>query len=705
MEYPSGNPQRLELFARLLEKENAAAWDDEFLQLLIEYQRLCPESEHFDIFYAKYALAHRNYSVALEHALKAYDKRKVNYEIWKLLIACYQGLDRQEEALPFQAYCCKFYTQRLDTDLHASRLEKQLGILSNAMGIGNYAPFQIERMFLVDGKLKERKSVLAGEFIPETEDGAGYAYWSGIYPELEVMGAQGDLLELLKDEEPLFQHSGGRFVFDLMKSRLASAVSVHPQGDGCLLPIAGAKSNQKVTFQTGGQTKSCWVGKWEYSFFRLNEPTHIQAETPLVFGKPIPLGHSPRRKRLVLNILVDALSWNAMRCQNFSCMPNILKFFSQGIIFNQHFSVAEYTYPSLPTIETGMYPHHSQVFNEKKAHPLEPRYKTLSERMQELGYHCTNIAGGGDGIYNGVTRGYDRLLVNAYDSACYSAVERTIQHIEAFAECDQFIFLHLMDVHPWRVKNFHIPVATQTLLPLEKRLEGADSDVASVYLPNNRIYQDGYQRRLQALDRSLGALFDYIAQNLSSDEYIIQLYSDHGTSIFDDAPDVLSDNQTSTAYMLRGAGVPRRGMVEELTSALDIYPALAHLAGFPVGNWLDGNLPAVLGGRPREYVISNSIFPGQTYKLCIRTKEYTCSLESREAVDEDGTADLSLAKMTISTRTGHLIDTPSHAVRRYFLSIIKEHTQSFNHEGCYWPAMRKARPKWFANQKETPCGH
>ena len=51
--------------------------------------------------------------------------------------------------------------------------------------------------------------------------------------------------------------------------------------------------------------------------------------------------------------------------------------------------------------------------------------------------------------------------------------------------------------------------------------------------------------------------------------------------------------------MVRGAGVPALGIVNELTSAVDIYQVMAKLHGFEAPEYTDGNLPAVFGGQGR----------------------------------------------------------------------------------------------------------
>ena len=75
-----------------------------------------------------------------------------------------------------------------------------------------------------------------------------------------------------------------------------------------------------------------------------------------------------------------------MKRRDFEPMPNLMRFFSKGVIFNNHYSVAEYTFPSLATIETGVYAHRSQVFNPTCMAELSTRYITIAEQMAHLGY-------------------------------------------------------------------------------------------------------------------------------------------------------------------------------------------------------------------------------------------------------------------------------------------------------------------------------
>ena len=221
-------------------------------------------------------------------------------------------------------------------------------------------------------------------------------------------------------------------------------------------------------------------------------------------------------------------------------------------------------------------------------------------------------------------------------------------------------------------------------------------------LPRLAIYQEQFWQSLAHVDRTLGYLFAYIEEHYAEDEYIVSLYSDHGNSVFS-APtkgviDVIGENSTRSVWMIRGAGVPEGRIANELTSIADIYPTLGALCGFPVAADIDGNLPAVFGGTERDAAVSMSIFPGQTYKLAIRTHDYALRLETREFVDEDGTADFAGAKAAIYPRAHELEDgyeLDSAELRAFFYPRARKIVQELANNGEFWPAMRAARPEWF----------
>ena len=299
--------------------------------------------------------------------------------------------------------------------------------------------------------------------------------------------------------------------------------------------------------------------------------------------------------------------------------------------------------------------------------------------MKDLGYYCVNVMGDGRGIYDGVTRGFDRLIVNPYlAQPAYDGVARTIAHLEAFDECDNYVFLHVGDAHSTPATIAPLALKTQTHIPWQHTRVMPGDDV-SVRLPYNDVYGYDNPHRIEMMDRELGRLFDYIEEHYAPDEYIVCAYSDHGSSVYSEDAWYFSETQGGAALMVRGAGVPRLGLVEELTSCLDIYPIMEKTVGFsaPAGQ-LDGTLPCALGGRGRRYCISNSIYPEQTYKLSIRTAEYEFRLETARPTHHDGTVDMSRFTAQIYTRDAMHREVFDAALMEDFLRLAREHTASFH---------------------------
>lgn len=690
--WPAEEVDGLALFRKLQQKWEQKDFDDEYLALLAEYKEKYPESEHVDIFAGYFALHYGDVKEALKFAEAAWQKRKYNLIVWKLLIECYDKLNMTGEKIKFQGYCRSAYDIEMKLPFCTEEIAQTLTMSHN---IGDYAPFLIDKFTFNGNKLVRNAAALGGEFVPWSADKYGYQYWVGVFVNQETLNSKGNLLFREKDIPEFTNDYGADMVFDIVKSKTGKAFQFDPQGKKYIMSLAGSEASQEITITSGNRDYSAVLGKWEYSHYRIERPVEIKGEKEFVMGKPILLEHSPKRKKVVLNILIDALSWQAMKEQNYALLPNTMKFFSKGVIFNNHFSVSEYTYPAVHTIETGMYPHHSQIYKESINMPLPAKYEAISEQMQKQGYYCVNIMGCGDALYTGAYRGYDRLITNSYATRAYEGVERTIQQLEAFGECDQFLFMHIMDVHPWQSCRIGMPLASQTCLSLEDRLWQTQEKVASVYLKYSPLYAHANMMGIKNTDRSLGILFDYLESHYNDDEYVVQLYSDHGASVYDNYPYLMSRYQTSAAYMVRGAGIPALGTVDELTSAVDIYNVMAKLNGFIVPEYVDGNLPKALGGKEREYTISNSIFPGQTYKLCIRTAQYEFQLESKEFVDVDGTVDLTGASMYILDRRYEWQQCYDMNLLEYFMNIAREDTKSFCTWGRNWPEMRKLKPEWF----------
>ena len=580
-----------------------------------------------------------------------------------------------------------------------------LNRLSVAAGIGTGAPLTQSRAVFDEIGLRFDLDAFVGEHLPLTPPVGSARHWVAAYVENAFLSDKSALIEEVRHTEVFVDKMQRDFPFQLQKAqevRGAATIEI-PQGTEVILPIAGTEKLQELTVKTASlPPAAAYLGKWAFSHFRLSETTHLDAadDAPYAVGTPIRLGHSPARKKLVLNILIDGLSWNVARTRFPDSMPNIARFFARGVIFDQHFSTSECTYPALPVIETGRYPHHTQVFHAHDSHELPLDFMTLSECMTDLGYYAAAPMGASDSVYCGALRGYDMLNVSAWKLPSAEMVDRAIMQIEAFHETDQFLYLHTTDVHPWNAKGFKFYPAVETQLPLAERLFEMDESIASVRLPKLAIYQEQFWKTLCHVDRNIGVLLSYIEEHFTPDEYIVNLYSDHGNSVFslpiNGAIDVIGENSTRAVWMMRGAGVPEGVVTDELTSIADIYPTLGALAGFPVASDIDGNLPAVFGGKERTAAISMSMFPGQTYKLAVRTHDHTLRLETDAPLHEDGTANFAEAKVAVYPRAHELeadYALDSEELRAFFYPHARKIIQEIANNGEIWP-------EWFGKTKK-----
>ena len=700
------NEQASALFYDLIDRTERGAYDDDFLAQLASYREVSPNTENADIFAACYLLHHGDTAAALICAERAYRRRPVRYAIWTLLAEIYTRLGRTIDALTMHGYAYGLHlAPDIPMELAVRGGAEGLNRLSVAAGIGTGAPLTQSRAVFDEIGLRFDLDAFVGEHLPLTPPVGSARHWVAAYVENAFLSDKSALIEEVRHTEVFVDKMQRDFPFQLQKAqevRGAATIEI-PQGTEVILPIAGTEKLQELTVKTASlPPAAAYLGKWAFSHFRLSETTHLDAadDAPYAVGTPIRLGHSPARKKLVLNILIDGLSWNVARTRFPDGMPNIARFFARGVIFDQHFSTSECTYPALPVIETGRYPHHTQVFHAHDSHELPLDFMTLSECMTDLGYYAAAPMGASDSVYCGALRGYDMLNVSAWKLPSAEMVDRAIMQIEAFHETDQFLYLHTTDVHPWNAQGFKFYPAVETQLPLAERLFEMDESIASVRLPKLAIYQEQFWKTLCHVDRNIGVLLSYIEEHFTPDEYIVNLYSDHGNSVFslpiNGTIDVIGENSTRAVWMMRGAGVPEGIVTDELTSIADIYPTLGALAGFPVASDIDGNLPAVFGGKERTAAISMSMFPGQTYKLAVRTHDHTLRLETDAPLHEDGTANFAEAKVAVYPRAHELeadYALDSEELRAFFYPHARKIIQEIANNGEIWP-------EWFGKTKK-----
>ena len=82
-----------------------------------------------------------------------------------------------------------------------------------------------------------------------------------------------------------------------------------------------------------------------------------------------------------------------------------------------------------------------------------------------------------------------------------------------------------------------------------------------------------------------------------------------------------------------------------------------------------------MGGKGKDYIFTESIYPGQTYKASIKDDKYECFLEGKALMKDDGKINLKKYKFEIECiLTGNKI-TDNNIINSYknkFKKILKE---------------------------------
>lgn len=662
-----------ELYELLLLLADKNLYDKDYCQGLLELAEIATDKSHVPYLMARMQYAEGDYEEARQSMEEAMFYRAIDFSFWNLLCKIHRKLGNVSEQY--------FYATLLS--VHGGKVEESLPIpwdnpvalriIGQARINPSSLPFYIQ-LYGKDGQLESGYGNLAGKYLQEEGDAEGYREFCCVYNPRQWRSMCGQLAKLLH-EMHVEPQGYCEMPFDVMKCvTKRQAMIACPPGKECIVPLAGTVHDQLMTFSDGQEKRVTTADQWEFSFYRFSAGnTVINSEHDLQIARPIWLEHSDKRKKLVLNILADGLPWQYLKTQNYKDVPNLLKFFSKGIIFDNHFSVSECTFLSLPTIETGCFSYRTQIFNDRVATKLSKKFITISEQMNMLGYYCMNLLCDGTGCYNGLLRGFDRNVFHQVTGHAYEAVDRCIEHLAAFSETDNYCYIHVSDTHPF-MQNIQLAPYTQTKLSWQERI--IDENVPSVHKKRNVLNMTENQYNIRHLDRCLGLLFAYIEEHYAEDEYLVILQSDHGVSIYDDCNYLLSDNQSGAALMLRGAGVPQLGLVEELSSGLDLYSIMDSLLGFSRSCRTDGCLPKCLGGAGRQYTVSMSTWPGQTFKLCLRDFEYEFRLESTAFTQFNGLVDMRDYSVHIYRRDNRQ-EVFEPKVRSRFMAEAVKHMKSF----------------------------
>ena len=87
--------------------------------------------------------------------------------------------------------------------------------------------------------------------------------------------------------------------------------------------------------------------------------------------------------------------------------------------------------------------------------------------------------------------------------------------------------------------------------------------------------------------------------------------------------------------------------------------------------------------------MSTSIYPGQTFKMCIRTKEHEFRWEAKSFTRFDGRVDRSRFTYELYTRDISHRKVNDEMAAKYYLTLAERYTRDFAENGECWPGEKK----------------
>ena len=353
----------------------------------------------------------------------------------------------------------------------------------------------------------------------------------------------------------------------------------------------------------------------------------------IVWGDPVLVDRAvelPERPSIIF-ILVDTLRRDYLGAYGFrgDISPNLDWLAKESVVFENAFTQAPWTKPSIATLFTSLYPdvhgldNHGGLFGERASDSLTtgilpPEALTMAELFQVSGYRTGAFVANPwlDRAF-GFAQGFDTYEIRTDGD---ELLDRARGWLESRASGEPFfLYLHLMDVHgPYdapeddfermrgsvSLERFE-PLPVERMRRLPPYLDGISwfsvEDLASAgwgavvdfRLGRSRTLRARYAANVRDFDRRIGPFLQMLrTSNWNEDAYVV-LSSDHGEELLEhggwDHGFSLYDDQIRTPLLIRAPGASGAGRrVHQAVSLIDLMPTLSALVGVEPPSGLQG---------------------------------------------------------------------------------------------------------------------
>lgn len=241
--------------------------------------------------------------------------------------------------------------------------------------------------------------------------------------------------------------------------------------------------------------------------------------------------------------------------------------------FSNMYTSAPYTFASLHSIISGLYPSSNGVnayYNMFKFKKNE--ITTMAQMLQNLGYFTSC-----DIISKSVMseQGYNEY--NLFDEETVDFEKRHSELIQRLAKKDKFfLFLHWTETHKHLVREI-----------IEKYKQEDNDDAFFTSIDKNQKRYDSY---IPYCDDYVSSILKAIKESGIEDETIVIFFSDHGTSIGEKKGEkfygVYVYDYTIQVFCILKIPGSKQQNIQSQCRTIDLFPTIAEIVGFDVKSCL-----------------------------------------------------------------------------------------------------------------------
>ncbi len=305
-------------------------------------------------------------------------------------------------------------------------------------------------------------------------------------------------------------------------------------------------------------------------------------------------------KANIILAVIDALRPDHLGCYGYSreTSLNIDRIAREGVIFTNAISQASWSWPSIASLFTSLYPSQHQV-TDIFGYPLKKSLTTLAEILKGEGYITGAISNnaGISKLYQ-FDQGFDYFNEKCMDACLWKSAECMTSQILPWLEKNYhspfLLYLHYMDPHA----PYNPPSPFKGMLN-----KSGESDIDRLI-----SYYDG---EIRYVDYHLGKLLSKLKELGIDDNTLLIIMADHGEEFLEHGSlahgptlgdPTLYEEVIRVPLIFRYPDLfPRGKIVKGVVRSIDIAPIILDVAGIPKFKDMEGvSLLPLLSGRVQD---------------------------------------------------------------------------------------------------------